>query len=78
MPALLSHFSAYSSASRDCLTRHNKAMFPVLGCMGQAKRGFCPRCLTMLSQASSANKEKEGDFISDRVARHDQCVVTLW
>lgn len=53
-------------------------LFPVLGCMGQAKRGLCPRCLIVLSQGSSANKEKEGGFMSDRVAWHDQHVVTLW
>lgn len=78
MPAFLSHLPAYSPASRDCLTRQDKAVFPVLGCMGQAKRGLCPRCLTVLSQGSSANKEKEGGFISDRVAWHNQHVVTLW
>lgn len=78
MPAFLSHFSACSPASRDCLTRHNKAMFPVLGFIGQAKHGLSPRCLTVFRQGSSANKDKEGDFVSDRVAWHDQHVVTLW
>lgn len=35
---------------------------------GQAKPRLCPRCLTVISQGTSADKEKEGDFISVRVA----------
>lgn len=41
-------------------------MFPVLGCMGQAKPRLSPRCLRVISQDASAGKEKEGDFISAR------------
>lgn len=35
--------------------------------MGQAKPGLSPRGLTVVSQGTSVNKEKEGDFISARV-----------
>lgn len=81
MPAFLSHLPVCSPASTDCLTSQShgkiRPCFPSLGCMGQAKWGLCPRCLTVLNQSSSANKEKERDFTSDRVAWHDQHAVTL-